>query len=357
MAKRKVPKYWENHLQAKASEIKSNQERAGEDYITFALISDLHWGYSRKNTGKVLKRLTELCDISYCFNGGDTVSGHPYFTKQGLFQDMKEYHKEFSEVEEKMLLVMGNHDAAYATTPPLEGSSTYEKNLTKKELYNHYFKYLRKYPNRVFGDDAYYFVDDEKKKARYVVLNTHDVPNDHKRKDGSAIYNSFRMFCLGGKQLEWFANVALNVPSREWSVILCTHENKNANEKHITTNQPLLDGVINAFKTGGKFKGDVKSPVHKYLDGKVDVDFTGKGGNFIGWLAGHEHRDDLKIDEYGVAHIIIATDSSMMGCPSKVYHIGNSDSEHSIDVFTVSKKERKVYVTRVGWGKNREFSF
>ena len=63
------------------------------------------------------------------------------------------------------------------------------------------------------------------------------------------------------------------------------------------------------------------------------------------------------IDEYGVAHVIVATDASMMGCPSNVFHIGHSDSEHSIDVFTVNKKDRTVYVTRVGWGKDRQFTF
>ncbi len=356
MARRLLPKYWEKHIEQKASEIKAHQQKAGSDYITFALISDLHWGYSRKNTGKVLQALCKLCDISYCFNGGDTVSGHPYFTKQGLLSDIKDYHKEFAKVEDKMLLAMGNHDAAYSITVPEDGMC-YERNLSKKQIYNHYFKYLRKYPNRVFGGDAYYFVDDEQKKARYVVLNTHDIPNDHKRKDGSAIYNSFRMFCMGNEQLNWFAKVALDVPDREWSVILCTHENKNAKPHHITTQQPLLDGVINAFKKGEKFSGEVKSPVHSYLNGKVEVDFTGKGGNFIGWLAGHEHRDDMLIDEIGVTHLVIATDSTMLGCASNVFHIGHSDSEHSIDVFTVNKKERSVYVTRVGWGQDRKFTY
>lgn len=350
-----IPTYWKKHLQQKIDTIRALQRKIGEDAITFAMITDIHWGNSAQRSGELLTEVMKACDIPYFFNGGDTFTGFPFCTKSHIFEDMQAYYKAFSAIEERCLMVMGNHDAAFSTRIT-SLDTCYDENLTKAEIYEHYFAFLRKYPHRVFGDDAYYYVDDERKQVRYIVLNTHDVPSDEKDENGLAVYNSFRLFCIRQPQLEWFAHVALDVPSPEWSVVLCSHENLTAKPKHQTHNNALLTGIIRAFQRHTSFALKTQFEDEPFCNAEISVDFTGRGGNFIGWLAGHIHRDDM-VKQDGIVAVSTCNDATRSGEGERFFHIGGTDSEHSFDVFTVDKKNRKVYITRVGYGEDREFVY
>jgi hypothetical protein len=48
------------------------------------------------------------------------------------------------------------------------------------------------------------------------------------------------------KQMEWFANVALDVPSAGWTVTLCTHENLAKGLEFYAGE--IITGILNAFK-------------------------------------------------------------------------------------------------------------
>lgn len=349
-----IPEYWKPHLEEKINKI-SALKNAAQDCLCFALITDIHWTYSAQHSGALLTKVMQTCDIPFFFNAGDTFVGLPFCSREFIFQNIKDYRKAFKKIEDRCLMVMGNHDAAYTTK--LDISACYNENISLKEVAKHYFGFLKKYPNRVFGGDTYYYVDDNEQKCRYIVLNTHDIPSDEKDENGFAKYNSFRLFCIRQAQLEWFAHTALNVPSKEWSVVLCSHENPNAQtKKHITHNNPILVGVINAFQNSTSFSMKTRFDDEPFCDAEISVDFTNRGGNFVAWLGGHEHRDILQtIDD--IVCITTCNDATGLDGQSIPFHVWGTDKEHSFDVFIIDKQQRKGDIVRIGYGNDRTFTY
>ena len=346
-----VPNYWKNHLDEKIEKICSIQKNIGEECISFAMITDIHWGLNARYSGALLTKVMKDCNIPFYFNGGDTFSA-AYCSKECVYAVMEKYFKAFSEIEDRCLLVMGDRDATYGDR--LDARE--KKNLSKTELAECYFNFLKKYPNRTFGDDTYYFVDDNEKKMRYIVLNTHDIPSYETNMHGWAVYNSSRLFCIREPQLNWLAHVALDVPSQDWSVVICSHENANAvNPKHITHNNVLLKGIINAFQNHTSFSMKTQFDDEPFCNADISVDFTEKGGNFIAWLGGHDHQDLLAVMD-NIVCVTTMNDSYRFDCGYRKRIFGTFE-EHSFDVFLVDKNKRKVNIVRVGYGDDREFSY
>lgn len=349
-----IPSYWEKHINQKIETIRNLQQSIGNDCISFAMITDIHWAYNSQHSGALLTKIMKACNIPYYFNGGDTTSGFAYCSKDSIFEEIENYRKAFAEIEDRCLFVMGNHDATYADR--LDPNARGNMNLSKSELASCCFDFLKKFPNRTFGDDAYYFVDDATKKMRYIVLNTHDIPSDEKTQENLAVYNSFRLFCIREPQLNWLAHVALNVPTPDWSVVICSHENANAvSPKHITHNNPLLKGIINAFQQRTAFSMKTQFEDEPFCNAEIDVDYTNKGGNFIAWLGGHDHQDLITtIDD--IVCVTTMNDAVRQDGDHRIRIIG-TDEEHSFDVFLVDKTKRKVHIVRVGYGEDRAFTY
>lgn len=350
-----IPAYWQEHLNNKIKQINELKAEIGKDCVCFGMITDIHWGCNAHHSGALLTRVMKECGIPYFFNGGDTFSGPAFCSKEYIFQEIAEYREAFAEIEDRCLLVMGNHDALYKVDhyPPTQG----EKNISKAELAEHYFHFLKKYPNRTFGDDAYYFTDDYDRKVRYIVLNTHAVPSDEADENGFAKYNSFRLFLIMEEQLKWFAHVALDVPSPDWSVVLCSHENAaTRTPKHYTHNHPILMGIINAFQNHTAFSMKTEFEDEPFCNAEISVDYTNKGGNFIAWVSGHDHKDVIE-EHDGVVCTITMHDAVRQDGGSYPVRILGTDTEHSFDIFLVDKANRKCKIVRVGYGEDREFSY
>ena len=350
---KKIPAYWKAHLSEKIEKIKKLQNEIGEHCVSFGMITDIHWSHNAQNSAVLLEKVLTECNIPYYLNGGDVACFSPFGTRAHLKNEFDEYKKAFLGVESKCLMVFGNHDGVFSTI-----EESYAQNITKAERVENGFAFLKKYPNRIFGaDGTYYYCDDTASKTRYILLNTHDVPSDETDESGRAVYNTFRMFCIREEQLRWLANEALDVPTKEWSVVLCSHENATAKPQHKTGNHGLILGIINAFKHGEKFDGETRFENEPYLNTKISVDYTGRGGNFIVWVAGHVH-EDLLVKEKGIVSVATTNDSCGNASGVQAPHELGTITEQTFDVYTVDKRLKKVYITRIGGlGSDREFYY
>jgi hypothetical protein len=350
-----IPKYWQAHLNEKIERIQTLQKALGNNGFSFGMITDLHWSHNAQNSPAILTKILTECNISYFFNGGDTVASAPYCDKEFIRSEFVSYEKAFQPIMNKCLMTIGNHDGVYSILPP---PHSYRQNLTKAERFEYFFRTGTQYNNRIFGEDyTYFYVDETEKKVRYIVLNTHDVPSDEIDENGYAKYNTFGHFCIRQTQLSWLAHVALNVPSKEWSVVLCSHENATVLKPyHKTRNHSLILGIIDAFRRKKAFHGETDFDDQPYYSAKIDVDFTQGGGNFIAWIAGHEHVDRI-LSEDGIISVCTRTDSCKNANGVIPPHELGTITEQAFDIFTVDKKRNKVYVTRVGFGEDRQFDF
>ena len=348
-----IPEYWHDHLTRKIKRIRELQSRGGIDAASFGLITDIHWVCNAKRSAALMEQVLTDCSIPYFFNAGDTVSGAGLCKMDFLISDLDAYREAFSAIESKCIMALGNHDMSYST---FEAPDYYAEQMTADEIFEYIFRFETNYPNRTFGGDgSYYFVDDPVTKMRYVVLNNHDVPSEELKPDKHPVYNKFRIFSIRQAQIDWFAHTALNVPSPDWSVVLCSHENPACGSE-CPVNYPILIEIINAFKRHTKLETSIEIPKQPYLNAKVSVDYTGRGGDFVAWLCGHMHVDRIQVFD-GVTCVITVNDSMGAQDGKNTPHVKYTDTEQSFDIFTVNKRTHTVNVTRVGLGDDREFTY
>jgi len=214
---------------------------------------------------------------------------------------------------------------------------------------------MAQYPDRVFGPTGtYYYVDEDVHKMRYIVLDTHIVPSDENHEDGTPVYHKCNI-SLMQEELQWLANVALDVPASDWSVILCTHE-VPAETGLGPKNYDVAMGIIDAFRKHTKYEKTTHYEDAPHCDAHISCDFTGRGGNFIVWVGGHAHHDLIK-DFNGIQTMTVNCDCTHNSKLSAFEHVAGTTTEQAFDILTVDKNNHKVYVTRIGCGENREFEY
>jgi len=345
--KQVVPDYWREHLEEKIARIRKLQTQAGWDGASFGAITDIHVVTNAWHSPALMEEVLRRCCVPYFFNAGDTISGAGHCIPEDLWLDIDDFREAFAPIESRCLMVEGNHDPAYST---VEGPNTgYRQSVPQAEFNEHFFRMETLYPNRTFGPGGgYYFADDVVHKMRYIVLNSHDAPNDDVQENGLAVYSKFHTFEYRQEQLNWFANVALDVPDPEWTVTLCTHENPVSSDDCIACSTPLILGIINAFRNHTSYAGSCEH-ADPAFNASVSVDYTGRGGNFTAWISGHTHLD-LFCQPEGVNCLSIAGDTRDRAKFGTIH-------EQAFDVFTVNKKERKIYITRIGEGEDRVIDY
>ena len=87
------------------------------------------------------------------------------------------------------------------------------------------------------------------------------------------------------------------------------------------------------------------------------MDYTGRGGTFIAWVAGHVH-EDLIVEEDGIISVSTTNDSCGNASGVQPPHELGTITEQTFDVYTIDKKSKKVHITRIGGlGRDREFFY
>lgn len=349
--KQYIPVYWAEHLKEKIQKIHDNQIKAGRHSFSFALISDIHYGPNQKHSAALLEKVMDDCAIPYVFNAGDTVSGAGLCPPSTIISELQTYGEVFKNLESRTLMAIGNHDPSYSE---MEAPNYYKQSLTKGEVFEYLFRYETKYPDRVMSEDGSYFYADKKDaKVRLIVMNPYDVPCDDVNEDGSAKYN--KMFTIGYRQeqLEWFANVALDVPDKDWTVVLCTHTCPSARE--FSRNEEVILGLINAYRNGTSYEKETEWDIPEY-NVKISADYTSRGGEFAIWVSGHTHADRLSMVE-GTLCTSIISDWNHQAAELTFERTTGTTMEHAFDVYTMDMKNHKLYVVRVGAGQDRELDY
>ena len=339
---RTIPDYWNEHLAQKIRRIHEKQTNGGVHAASFGVIADFHFTVNCLRSPALMEKILDDCGIPYFFLAGDFVSGMGMIEADDLIQEMSCVRRLFSRIEGKMLLAQGNHDPSYSTIP----GHGYAESLTSAQIYENMFRFQTTYPNRVFGEGGtYFYADDRAHKMRYIVLDSHDTPNDDVKPDGFPAYCKMKCLGFGEAQLRWFAETALDVPTPEWTVVLCTHESIcGEDEEYI--NREIVLGLIDAFRKHTVYEGNSNCADPAY-NASVRADFTGRGGDFAVWVGGHTHRDMVQTPD-GILCLTTASDS--------FNDIGNTD-EQCFDIFTVNRKKHRIDITRIGRGDSRSFGY
>lgn len=315
------PNYWKTHLDSKIIDIISHENVINGDEFVF--ITDYHYTVNMNYSPKLIRYLLNKTGAHFVVCGGDLDYNDSNVSR--FKQTMREIKTKFDHIK-NMKFIIGNHEwNNQANDKPAQ-------QLTKGEIYDTILRDHEDMPNVMMGNNLDYYFDNPSRKIRYYCLSCNHAAN----------FNS-----------EWqpqeFLQILADMPA-EWDFVVIAHAMINRSTlDYLSTFKNIADGcdAYNAHTT------------HTYSG--TTYDYSGKTGKCIIILCGHGHTDVDTTTDGGIP-IVMTTCDRMPDLPSGVDNNGRTrtqgtDTEHAFDVVQIDKDARKVYLTRIGCGSDREFSY
>lgn len=192
-------------------------------------------------------------------------------------------------------------------------------------------------------------MDDSTTKIRYIVLNS--FWSQWQGNEEGYVYNIqhsfFNAHSFGSRQLHWFAEEALDMPEGYGAVIV-THFSPATKDFEISK------GIVDAFSSQTTYKGKYKG-VEDWQSVNIAVNYENASGEIIAVFQGHNHTD-ATYDYFEHVPCINMTTTGAYGDvrdENAEERIKGTSSEFAVDVVTIDRTARKIYLTRLGAGADR----
>lgn len=346
-----IPAYWKQTIEEKTEEVKALQAVGGKDCVSFVWASDPHIpdNHTAKTTdiGKLMAQMMDNCNMPFALITGDIGTRASFETEAELkeTQEMIPIHLAPLWGTDRLLMILGNHDGCYG-----DASCYYKKQFSSEQIWELYFRNQALDFRRTFSEDGtYYYVDDHTQKIRFILLNSQFGGEYAVDEHGVAVNDRFGISCYGQEQLDWFANVALDMPDG-YGAVIASHVPPNTT---YTVDRAQLIGIINAYCNRTVYTGSYTEGVDGWTNSHIDVDFTDAQGEIIVMLAGHVHDDGVDTETLNCPLITIISAGAPVNTGEAPERIFDTDTETSFDVVTINRKTRTIYCTRIGAGEDR----
>ena len=357
-----IPDYWENHISEKIKAVQTLHKNYGKDCFSFVALADMHYNANLgKKSPLLAKRIMDECAIKYAYSLGDISNQGAVTEKDLVIKECEDIEKMIAPIRDRLLMVQGNHDGAYGQLDQdgngtIEGTEYYCYNLTPGEMHQWLFRKVGLVGDVYFDESGTaYYVDDTASRVRYITLNCNCL--DYAlNEDGSAKYNTMRMFRFTQKQYDFLLDAFVDGLDERWNIVVGAHVPLDGTEGPAwgtasVREYTLMKDFLTAFKNKTSFNGSFAG-TSGFDAVTVTADFTTAKANFVGYFCGHLHDDYHKPAEtYGIDMIGIASDRSREGMTA------GTTTEQSFDVVTVDTKNRKIYCTKIGFGEDREIDY
>jgi len=353
-----IPADWFNEIEITSSTVKNLKTNAGSNAIQFILTSDLHYDsvnyHKIKNVGKVSNLVMKDCSIPFFMNLGDSTNLYASYGATIYQSNVEKIVDDVFAPINKMniLMTVGNHDGA-AGVKEVDGETlTYRHQLNNEERANIFFGWQRANLNKKFGPDGtYYYIDDKTTKTRYIMLNSFWTEWDGEE-DGFTTdinHSFFHKPLFGQEQLTWFAEEALNMPEG-YSAIIGTHSLDSQSDIEV------FKGILSAYKNKTIYTGSYTG-TEEWQSSSISVDYSNAKGELIATFHGHQHKDQIDTTNYIIPYIgITASGGEPRDEDAPTRTVGTS-TETAIDVVTIDKTNKKIYMTRLGVGSDRVIEY
>ena len=271
--------------------------------------------------------------------GGDHVNDGIKEYKENNYRKLREH---FSEVN--YLPINGNHDDNSIWDRFVKNEKSVN-HITTQELHSLFFDHI----NTESGKDGlYYFVDDNCKKVRYIIIDPYDLPEKYDE-NGKLVYLKQDDYALSQEQVNWLCNKALKFDEEGWGIVFISHFLPYP-DKHTDEGREVdyVNEIIGSYKKGVNI---CKILGEDDLKIKIDADFSDyKRANILAVLMGHTHEDILLFDDAKTPFIYRA--NAMMYDTAQNKRTDGTATELLFDVVTMDIKTGNIYIDRVGAGEN-----
>lgn len=360
-----LPEYWQTAIDNLEETVETLQNNAGRDAVQFLWCSDIHGtsGYVNSNgagtsatthIGQIGRYTMDKFKLPFFAITGDIMSQSSRTTEDAVWNEYDGVNQILAPIKEDELLMMkGNHDGAWGSA--VDGVY-YLKNIGTKKLYNAIYRKQAKDRTRVFGADGTYFFMDDTQGIRHIFLNSHTDGNGSNDSNGHAVYNPMKNFVYGKEQLEWLIDVLSNANGKD--IVVYGHPLISQ-----SADGTLLAGILNAYNNKTSYSNSLTVSAEywgtdaEYTNISVNANFANVTGEVIAYFHGHNHKDNIDATSYTFPSIGITTAGGDVRDSNPVERVVGTATETALDIVTIDKLNRKIYMTRIGAGADRECSY
>ena len=362
-----IPSYWENSVQVAAEKFQKH-EAATEVSSSFAFVCDTHWEHNNKNTVPVINAIKAKTSLRRVIFGGDLMQAQPALSdSERVVADWVKHMNGLGR--DGWYAVRGNHDnnACWGPFSPAEvwtDDQYYDKILANA-----------KNANADGSKKLYGYADDPVAKVRYYFLDTGSSGMD------PADPTKINMVPYAD-QLVWMKDNAKDL-DKTWGIAVVQHigfsegaiEPEHCYTPAEQATFALLDGIgAPKFDAEGHFSGPYVGGDYPIGTGRTVEKFIApltetldalqadpSAPEVLGVFTGHTHWDCSWMAPGGYPVLATTCDAGMSSaqcydglCPHRT---PGTDAEQLFDLVQIDRTHRKIYLTRVGLGVDREFSY
>lgn len=312
-----VPSYWKSYLEAKATEINTALNAAGDNKSAFLWYTDAHWLYNFKQSPMLLKFLSKNTGMKKTFFGGDIAQ-----EKTGEIAMLTAWQERVKDIPNHHS-VIGNHDNQVTE-------------LATAADRGDFFILPERTGDMSIGTDAtngklYYYIDNHIENTRYICLSTG------------------RMWTYKDEMV-WCAEV-LNTTPKNWHIVVISHlwlNNDYTGDDGILNATPpdYVQSLLDMFDAYN-YRGSGTTAVNS-----VAYDFTNANGKIEFVIGGHVHRDYDFSTQTGIPIILTECDANVSRAPSSVVTEGTV-TENCVYAIVADYGAKAVKVINVGRGDTR----
>ena len=253
-----------------------------------------------------------------CLNG-DLINDRQ--TKDLGMQALLSVIKNFSYLPtDKFFVTVGNHEFNNAGN----SDSYRDRQLSLNEVYSSVNKISETFIREVDGLDFY--VDNESQKVRYYFIGSSIGCNPY------------------SKANKWFADSLSNIDNN-YKIIVFSHIGLNNTATDWESSLDVIVSILEAYKNNTSYTLDDTS-----------YDFSTKNGDVVGVFSGHMHLDGSLTTTSGIPFIATTCDAYKEEY-GDLTRTKETITEQAFDVVQIDFDNRKIYMTRIGAGVDREFTF
>lgn len=354
------PDYIKDEVEQSVKSILSYQS---DDTVTFGFMTDLHYATTHNHCIRMKRMLNAYREIkkqthsSMLLLGGDLTNEGCKEYKAECFRELR---KHFEGID--YLPANGNHDDGSIWDISYINAEKSTNHLIQSERYDLFYNHLPSLGAELDNDNPalYYMYNDTASKTRYISLDSEDVP--YIMDNGKLRYSAQWIFAMSQKQIDWLINKALKFDEEGWSIVFFMHSMNPPKEVAAALARAkekwyleYVNDIADAYTKGEHINAEYYDSDFKI---SVNADFTnGIKADIIGFFIGDFHRDMIDYTNAGIPKIFTGNSVTYRGGADKPERNDGDKSEMLFDVITVNKKDRKIHITRVGCGDDREAEY
>lgn len=318
-----IPEYYfaDNYLPDKVDEINNISLTLSRQSGRWFFVSDYHLDANANNSPALVRYLAKKCGIKETAFNGDALTR--YDSKIEGYNKLCEFMNLFNPVADltDIYYVTGNHEY---NNSDLQHS---EYEIPKSALFM-LFNAPKKDITCLNNTNSFY-LDNDNTKIRYYFIDC-----EHGALISVATIKSV-------------LESAENIPDG-YAVVIFSHTGLTANNSAIIERFALIMGGFAALNDGQDYT----------YDGTTYTYSSGSSRTFVGAITGHTHLEGYVI--YNNRFPVIAVPCDCYMAPQQVSHperVAGTVLEQAFEVLQIDVTAKRIYLTRVGWGNSRIFSF